>query len=334
MQTEIIPLGTASAMPVRGRHFSALVLRHGGHALLFDCGEGTQLQMVRAGLISPRLDAIFITHFHGDHFYGLPGLLATMSMLRYQDGVTVVGPKGLAAALDATPGLDRDWLSFDVDFVELREDFGQATVFETETYVVTARPLVHNVFTIGYRFEAKPRPGRLDVEAARARGVTDYVHYRRLKAGHDVTLPGGEVVRAGEVVGPPRPGPAFAYVTDTRPCEAARLLARDVDVLYHEATFGEAHRDRALETMHATAREAAAIARDAGARRLLLGHFSARYADPAPLVAEARAVFENTEAAEELRRYPLKRPDPTPEPRTHAPATGTHDATGRGRTGG
>ncbi|GIV61406.1 MAG: ribonuclease Z [Rhodothermaceae bacterium] len=325
MQTDIIPLGTASAVPVRDRHFSALVLRHGGHTLLFDCGEGTQFQMVRAGLVSPRLDAIFISHFHGDHFYGLPGLLATMSMLRFQDGVTIVGPKGVAAALEALPGLDRDWLTFDVDFVELEEGCGPVKVFETESYVVTARPLEHTLFTLGFRFEAKPRPGTLDVEAARALGVSDYAHFRRLKAGHDVTLPDGRVVASGDVVGPPLTGPVFAYVTDTRPCEAGRLLARGADLLYHEATFGEDRRARALETMHTTAREAAEVAREAGVRRLLLGHFSARYEDPAPLVAEARAVFENTEAAQELRRYVLR------TGRRHRAAAEARDETGGDR---
>ncbi|WP_457652129.1 ribonuclease Z [Rhodocaloribacter sp.] len=303
MLMDLTILGTASAMPVRDRHFSAAVLRHEGAVLLFDCGEGTQFQMLRAGVKSPRIDAVFITHFHGDHFYGLVGLLSTMSLLRYEGRLRIVGPRGLAAAVHATPELARNGFPFEIEYVELEEGFGRAVVYETDAFTVEARPLEHGIFTAGYRFEEKPRPGNLDVEKARALGVTDYVHFRALKAGHAVTLPGGRVVAPEEVVGPPKPGRAFAYVTDTRPCEGGRLLARDADVLYHEATFAEDRLERALETKHSTAREAAAVAKAAGAKRLLIGHFSARYADLDPLLIEAREVFENTETAEELRRY-------------------------------
>lgn len=302
---DVVPLGTASAIPTRERHLSAMALWRQGRVLLFDCGEGTQFRLIASGLNRSRIDAVFITHFHGDHFYGLMGLLSTLALLGREEPMTIVGPAGIEAALSDVPGLNPSWLSFPMAFVELDEGFAHAVVLETPEYVVTARPIEHRIFTAGYRFEEKARPGSLDVEKARALGVTDFRYYPRLKAGEAITLPDGRVVRPEEVVGPPKPGASFAYVSDTRPCESGRLLAEGVDLLYHEATFGSEYQENAIETAHSTAAEAAQIARDAGARRLLIGHFSARYTDPAPLVAEARAVFQNTEAAEELKRYTL-----------------------------
>jgi len=306
LTTELIPLGTASAIPAQGRHLSALAVQRQGAVLLFDCGEGTQFQLIRAGLKRSRIDAIFITHFHGDHFYGLMGLLSTMALLHRTEPLTVVAPEGLEAILGSLPGLVNDGLPFEVHFVEIAKGCDHAIVAETEVYTIEAQPLQHRVFTIGYRYQEKPRPGHLDVEKARAMGITDYRYYRDLKAGKAITLPDGRTVQPDEVVGPPQPGGSFAYVTDTQPCEAGIALARKVDVLYHDATFGQDLRGRALDTGHSTAREAAEVARRADAQQLLLGHFSARYKTLDTLVEEARAVFQNTEAAEELKRYVLR----------------------------
>ena len=306
MSTEIIPLGTASAIPTRHRPLSATAVVRAGGMLLFDCGEGTQLQLLQAGLKRSRLDAICITHFHGDHFYGLMGMLSTLALLHREAPLTVVGPEGIEGIVKALPGLASDWLPYPITYVELPEDFRHAVVLETPDYYVEARPVEHRVFTAGFRYVERPRPGHLDVEQAKALGVTDYRHFRALKAGEAVTLPDGRTVRPETVVGPEQPGASFAYVTDTRPCAAGRALAEGADLLYHEATFGAAMAERAVETGHSTAVEAAEVARDAGAQRLLLGHFSARYKDTGVLVEEARRVFQNTAAAEELNRYPLQ----------------------------
>ena len=301
--TEVIPLGTGSAIPTRGRHLSACALRRAGHVLLFDCGEGTQLQLLRAGVKRSRIDAIFITHFHGDHLYGLPGVMTTMALLKRTDPLTVVGPAGLEGILRSLPGLQNDWLPFEVNYVELAEGFEHAVVYETEAFTVEARPLAHRVFAAGFRFEAKARPGRVDAERAAALGVSG-ADIGRLVRGEAVTVE-GRVVQPDEVVGPERPGVSFAYCLDTMPCDGGRALARDVDLLLHEATFTEALRARAEETGHSTARQAAEVARESGAKRLLLTHFSARYDTAEPLVAEARAIFKNTEAARELEPYRL-----------------------------
>lgn len=304
MTTEIIPLGTASAIPTRDRHLSAVALVRGGSTLLFDCGEGTQLQMLQGGVKHMRVDAIFISHFHGDHFYGLFGLMATLALLKRPHPLTVVGPQGIADLVSRIPGLSPEWLPYPVDYVEMSPTMSRQTVLETADFKVVAHPLEHRDFTAGFRYQEKPRAGKLRVDHARKLGVTDFTDFRLLKMGRTVRLR-GRTVHPDQVLDDPAPAISFAYVTDTRPCAAGETLARGVDLLYHEATFGSEMQERARETGHSTAAEAAQVARRSGARRLLLGHFSARYDDPTPLVEEAREAFENTEAAEELRRYPL-----------------------------
>lgn len=303
---EVTPLGVGSALPTTDRHLAGVVVRREGRNVLFDCGEGAQLQMVRGGLTRGPLDAVFITHLHGDHLYGLPGLVTTLAMLEREDPLTIVGPVGLADFLAAVPGVRADG-SLPLRFVELAEGDGHRVVFQGDGVTVEARAIEHRVPCWGYRYQEDTRPGSLDGESARAAGVTDGAQFEALKAGRDVTLADGTVVASAGLLGPPRPGAAFAYVLDTVPCDGGRQLADGADLLVHEATFTDEHADRAAEVGHSTARQAAEVARDAGAKRLLLTHFSARYRDPAPLVAEAREVFAETEAAEELERYRVQR---------------------------
>ena len=314
MTTDVIPLGTASAVPTEERHLSALALERKGRVLLFDCGEGTQYRLQDAGLSWVRVDAVFVTHLHGDHCYGLPGLLSTMALQQRTDPVTLVLPPGGPAMLRAVPGVAPDRLPFPVEIVRLDEASEPGVVYEADEFIVEARRLEHRGdFAAGFRFEERTRPGRFDPERARALGVPEGPAFGRLQNGKSVSLPDGTTVHPEQVLGPPRPGIAVAYVTDTRPCDGGRALAAEADLLYHDSTFADAHAARAKRTGHSTAREAATVARDAEATRLLLGHLSARYPDPAPLVQEAQHVFPNTEEAEELRRYALdpreKEPD-------------------------
>ena len=305
MTTDVIPLGTASAMPTADRHLSALAVERKGRILLFDCGEGTQYRLLHADLSRARIDAIFVTHLHGDHCYGLPGLLSTMALQQRRDPVTLVVPTGTQAMLAAIPGANPADLPFSVEVREYGDELTEALVYETDEVTVTARPLRHRRFAMGFRLAERTRPGRFDPERARELGVPEGPAFGRLQGGEPVTVEDGTTVRPEQVLGPPRPGISLAYVTDTRPCDEGRALATDADLLYHDATFGNELHDRAVETGHSTAREAADVAREAGARRLLLGHLSARYDDAAPLGAEARAVFERAAVAEELRRYEL-----------------------------
>ena len=313
MTTDVIPLGTSSALPTEARHLSALAVERKGRVLLFDCGEGTQYRLMEADLPRVRVDAIFVTHLHGDHCYGLPGLLSTLALQQRDDPVTLVLPSGGRAMLDATPGDAPDALPFPLRITEIDEGLTHAVVYETEELTVEARPLDHRGFAIGFRLAERMRPGRFDPERARALGVPEGPAFGRLQDGTPVTVPDGTTVQPDQVMGPPRPGITAAYVTDTRPCDGGRALADDADLLYHDATFAEEHRDRAEKTGHSTARQAATVARDAGAERLLLGHLSARYPNPTPLVREAQSVFPETEIAEELRRYELDPRDKEPE---------------------
>ena len=304
---EVIPLGVGSAMPTSSRHLAGTLVRHEGRAVLFDCGEGAQLQMVRGGLTRGHLDAICITHLHGDHLYGLPGLVTTLALLERTDPLTIVGPEGIQDVMRSMPGLKNDWLPFDVTYRELGEGLSHAVVFEDDDVQIEARPLDHRVFCAGFRYQEKERPGSVDGEAAREAGVSEGWQFEALKRHEPVMLADGTVLAPDGLVGPPKPGGAFAYVLDTVPCDGGRALASGADLVMHEATFGEEHAERAAEVGHSTARQAAEVARDAGAERLLLTHFSARYNETAGLVAEAKAVFPNTEAAEELERYTVRR---------------------------
>jgi len=314
MTTDVIPLGTASAVPTEERHLSALAIERRGRVLLFDCGEGTQYRLLHAGLKRTRVDAVFVTHLHGDHCYGLPGLLSTLALQERADPVTLVVPSGGRAMLAAIPGDAPEDLPFPLRIREIEDGLTRAVVYETEEFTVEACPLDHHGFAMGFRFEERTRPGRFDPERARALGVPEGPAFGCLQEGESVTAVDGTTVQPEQVMGPPRPGIAGAYVTDTRPCDGGRALADDADLLYHDATFADEHRTRAKTTGHSTARQAAAVARDAGAQWLLLGHLSARYPDPAPLEREARSVFPTSEIAEELRRYELDPRDKEPEP--------------------
>ncbi|HXG94079.1 MAG TPA: ribonuclease Z [Blastocatellia bacterium] len=296
----VIPLGTSSGKPTLRRNVSALAVRREGEWLLFDCGEGAQMQIARAGLNTSRLAAIFITHLHGDHFNGASGLLSTMGLDRRVRELVMIGPRGIREYLDTLAKLRILFINYPLDLREFSSMSETTVVYETPNYVVSARPLDHRIFALGYRIEERPRPGRFNLEKARELGIPEGPLYGRLQSGQDVQLEDGRIIHPSDVLGPPRPGKAIAYCTDTRPCEAAIELARGVDLLIHEATYthdlaGEAH-----EYGHSTAAEAARIAREAGARRLLITHFSTRYHDPTELLDEARAFFPDTVLAEEL----------------------------------
>ena len=316
---KVIPLGTSSGKPTLKRNVSATAVVREGEWLLFDCGEGTQTQIQRAGLSPNRLAAIFITHLHGDHFNGLAGLLSTMALDRRERGLTLIGPPGMREYLDTLARLKILFVNYPLEVRELggrlrgtseeqgREpadprarESGLGVVHEAPEYVVYARPIDHRIFALGYRVEERPRPGRFDLELARALGVPEGPMFGRLQAGNDVELPDGSVAHPSDVLGPARPGKVIAYCTDTRPCAAAIELARDADLLIHEATYTEDLSAEAREFGHSTAAQAARVAAESGARRLLLTHFSTRYADVTPLLEEAAVIFRETTIANDL----------------------------------
>ncbi len=296
----VIPLGTSSGKPTLKRNVSALAVAREAEWLLFDCGEGTQTQIARAGLSPSRLSAVFITHLHGDHFNGLPGLLSTMGLDRRTRDLRLTGPQGIGEYLDMLERLRVAFLTYPVGLREFSSLPESTVVFETAEYSVSALGLDHRLFALGYRIDERPRPGRFNVEQARKLGVPEGPLWGRLQSGEDVRLDDNSVVRSSDVMGAARPGKSIAYCLDTRPCAMAVELARDVDLLIHEATYTEAFASEAQQYGHSTAAQAARTARDAGARRLLITHFSTRFPDPTPLLQEARAIFPDTILAEDL----------------------------------
>ena len=291
-----IVLGTSSGRPTARRNVSAGVLAREGEWLLFDCGEGTQYQLLRTDLRLSRMRYVFVTHLHGDHVLGLPGLLGTLNLSRHERPVTVYGPPGIERYLRDVFRSIFFRPNFPLDVREVEA----GTVLDTDAFAVEARRLNHRVTAFGYAVHEKPRPGHFRIDDAVRLGVPAGPLYGLLQRGESVTLPDGRTVVASDIVDPDRPGLRVAYCTDTGPSEAAVELARDADLLIHEATYTTDMREEAEERGHSTAAGAAAVARDAGARQLLITHFSPRYDDTAPLLAEARAVFANTIAARDL----------------------------------
>jgi ribonuclease Z len=240
------------------------------------------------------LNEVFFTHFHADHFLGIIGLVRTLGLQGRAEPLRLVGPRGAKRLLGQALALGVERQGFEVEIVELEP--GQ--VLERDGYDLTAFGVEHGGGAVGYALAEKQRLGRFDPDRARALGVPEGPLWGKLQRGQTVTLDDGREVGPQTIVGPPRPGRKLVYSGDTRPCAATIEAACGADLLVHEATFTEEEKDRAKETAHATAKEAAEVARRAGARRLVLTHLSARYSrDPAPLLEEARAVFAETVVA-------------------------------------
>jgi ribonuclease Z len=310
---ELTFLGTGSAMPTRQRNVAAAALRlpERGELWLFDCGEGTQHRLLTTPLRPPQIRRVFFTHLHGDHVYGLPGLLTTLGMLGAELPVDLHGPSGLAELVDCTLRVSQSYCTFPLRVHEL----APGPVVRDGDVTVDCAQLAHVVSSFGFRIEEAPRPGRFDAARAAALGVPAGPAFGALKAGGTLELPGGRQVRGADLCGPPRPGRVLTLCGDSAPCEAAVELARGADLLVHEATFGEARREMAAARGHSTAAQAAEVARRAGARRLVLTHFSARYQEGSAetvddLLREARAVFPDTDAAHDLLTVAVPRRAP------------------------
>lgn len=282
-------LGTSASRPTVERNVSSLVLVREGETLMFDCGEGTQRQMMRYG-VAFSLEDIFITHFHTDHFLGLIGLLRTMALQGRAEPMRLWGPRGASRVLRRAAEFGGDRVGFPLEINDLEPgDRVARSGYAIVPYLADHR----QGLALGYALVEEERRGRFNPELARALGVPEGPMWGQLHRGIAVTLPDGRVVDPAVLVGDRRPGRKVVVTGDTRPCDATVDAAADADVLVHEATFAEEEAARAVETGHSTAREAAQVARRAGARKLVLTHFSARYSrDASDLLREAREVLE------------------------------------------
>ncbi|HEY1593710.1 MAG TPA: ribonuclease Z [Solirubrobacteraceae bacterium] len=282
MDLSVFFAGTSGSIPTVRRGLPALLLRRGGDRILFDCGEGTQRQLVRSvGLTD--LDEVFLTHFHADHWLGLPGLLKTFDLRARERSLAIHGPPGLqqliALALRAAGRVH-----YELDLVELEP----GDVLERDGYRIAPVPVSHRGRAFGYVVYEDERPGEFDPAAATALGIAPGPDFGRLQHGEPVNG-----VSPGQVMGPPRPGRKLAISGDTAPSDALQVAAHAADVLIHEATFAEDELDRAGQTMHSTAAQAATVALEAEVRLLALTHFSTRY-PPRVLRDEATAIFPDT----------------------------------------
>ncbi len=297
----IVPLGVASATPTATRHLSSVALWREGDVHLFDCGENAQMRMLQAGLKRSKIENIFISHYDVDHYSGLIGLLATLQLQRRDKVLNLIGPEGIKDFVEWNFNFANIDLQFDINYVEVSEDIESERVVDADEYYVEARPLNHTSFCLGYRFQEKDRPGKVDAKKAEELGINKDEQYKALKAGEDVTLEDGTVIKSYDIVGHPRPGDSFAYVTDTKYCPNAVKLAINTNILYHEATFSESLADKAAETGHSTSVDAARVANESQTKLLVISHFSARYTNPFVLLREAREKFFPAWLATELR---------------------------------
>ena len=291
MSLSIRLLGTSASRPTIERNVSSLAIQREGETFMFDCGEGTQRQMMRYG-VSFALEDIFFTHMHADHVLGVIGLIRTMALQGRQERLRLWGPRGSARVLRRAEGLGFERSTFPIEVLEIEP--GQRV--ERRDFAIVGFPVDHRgSASLGYALVESERKGRFNPDRARELGIPEGPLWGQIHRGNPVMLPDGRVIEPSELVGPKRPGRTVVVTGDTRPCAATIEASRDADLLIHEATFGDEEAARATETGHSTAREAAEVARDAGVRRLLLTHFSARYSrDAADLEREARTVFAET----------------------------------------
>lgn len=300
-------LGTGAGMPSKERNTSALMMKlleERGSMWLFDCGEATQHQILYTTLKPRKIEKIFVTHLHGDHIYGLPGLLGSRSFQGGEELLTIYGPPGLREWIELTLAVSRTHLTYLIDFVEVED----GVIFEDEQFVVTARALHHVVPCFGYRVEQKQLPGELLADKAFALGVPKGPMLGQLKRGEDVELADGIIVQSADVMGQPQPGFTVTILGDTRFCEEAVELSQGADIVVHEATFDHSTTGLAAKYGHATNVEAARVAELAGAKYLLLNHISARFLqyDLKSLEDEAQAVFENVTIANDQSVFSWK----------------------------
>ena len=285
---DLVFLGTSGSVPTARRGLAGTLVRRGGERMLLDCGEGTQRQLLRSTVGLVELPEVFLTHYHADHYLGLPGMLKTFALRGREVPLTVYGPPGLKELFG---GLRRIFgkLTYPVELVELRD----GDSLDRGDYRILAVKVVHGVPANAYAFVELPRPGRFDVETARALGVPEGPLFGRLQAGEAVELPDGGKVGSEQVLGPPRPGRKVVLAGDTAPSASVLEVAQAADVLVHEATFAEEERTRADETLHSTAAGAAALAKAAEVRLLARTHLSNRYFGP-EIAREAREIFPET----------------------------------------
>jgi ribonuclease Z len=299
---DVIFLGTGGSLPTKERGLPAVALRRDGELFLFDCGEGTQRQMMHAGLGFNRPMSIMISHLHGDHVLGLPGLLQTMSSLIRDKPLHLYGPEGISAYLGSLRRTLAFAANFPVRVTELKPD----QEVSRNGYNIKTTKAMHDITCLAYAIIENDRPGRFHPEKAKRLGVPEGPLWKKLQIGEEVKLD-GKTVTPRQVIEKPRPGLKIVYAIDTRPSDEVKTLAKEADLLMHDGGFAEDRRDKAKEYYHSTAKEAARVAKASHVRRLALVHISAVTRDDSVLLKQARTVFKQTLVPKDLMVLSLKR---------------------------
>lgn len=288
-------LGCHSASPKANARPTAQLLELRGHQFLIDCGEATQTALRNQGVNFAHIKHIFISHLHGDHFYGLPGLISTFHLLGRQTELHIYAPKGSKEAILLLLKLSGIWTNFPLHFHELTSKESEL-IFEDEKISVHTIPLKHRVYTNGFLFREKPKARRINPEATQKMGV-DICYYQNIKDGKDIILENGERIANELLSFPPPPAHSYAFCSDTAFLPEIVPIIKEVEILYHEATFLHSEVSLAERTQHSTALQAAQIAQMAQVKQLIIGHYSARYSDKERFKEEAQSVFKNTHLA-------------------------------------
>ncbi len=296
MIINIVILGSGGAIPTLTRNLPSVAIQCDGRIFLFDCGEGTQTQMVRAKLALSKIEGIYISHLHGDHVMGLPGLLMTMGQIPRERALHIYGPPGISDFVEG----NRRFLGYQCPFPLVIAESKGGLVSEDDTVRIKAAPAEHSCFTLAFSFQERKRPGLFLVEKAKRLGIPPGPLYGRLQAGESVTLQDGRIIEPRQVLGPARRGRKIVYATDTRPCDQVASLALEADVLIHDGMFGDDLRSQARQKHHSTVVQAARIARRAKVGSLVLTHISSRYMQDGPLAAEARKIYPDSRIARDL----------------------------------
>src|SRR5262245_21402632 len=298
---KIVLLGTSSAIPTLTRGLSSTALIRDGDVFLFDCGEGTQVQLMRSGIKRSRIHSIFIGHLHGDHLYGIAGLLSTLHLDGRETPLNVFGPEGIRHFLLAAFRTSDLKFDFALTVREFPRGY-RGRVLDEDEYYVEALPLDHSIFCLGWRFQEKPKPGMFNLEIAQELGIPRGPLYGKLQQGENITFTDGRLITPDMILGPLRPGKSVVYCLDTQFSERSIELAHECTALIHETTFGPDAVDMARERKHSTMEDAARVAKEAGAAHLIATHFSSRYdgRQIAQIGEEAREIFENITVGRDL----------------------------------
>jgi ribonuclease Z len=302
MSLQIIFLGTAASIPTVARALPSVAVKRKNEIIMFDCGEGVQRQMIKSGVGFHKKMKVFISHMHGDHVLGLPGLLQSMSLLDRTRKLEVYGPVGVKAFISCIQKTVQFVLTFPLEIHEIKCD---GTVCKEKEYYVQAAYTDHLIPNIAYALTEEPRPGRFNPEKAKALGVPEGPMWSKLQHGENVRTPAGKLIKPSQVVGPLRPGRKIAYSGDTRPTKSLVTLAQKADLLIHEATLEDELRERAKEDGHSTPSQAAQTAKKAKVKRLILTHVSSRYKSSEPLVNQARRIFPDVEVATDFMKVEI-----------------------------